>query len=199
MDYSIISIAQATARSAGLRYLERSGAKRISFCASLLAQLVLIFTFSTSAFAEVGSEFDFQFGHWVGQPEVSATGQFESCMISEHNDSDELLILRLDKDNELSVGVFEKNWQGKALTSIPSMVMVDHRILFFGMGLLYANDALTITLGKQAGSLESIAAGKLLNISATDQSAIFGLTDADKAVAYLQKCALKGVPPAVAS
>jgi hypothetical protein len=193
MEYSFASITISATRSACSRLLGRLASKPLEYSARLLAQITFVLCLSTAAFAGTATEFEFQFGHWLGKPEVSPNGQFQSCMISEHNDSDELLIFRFDKENVLTLGVFEKEWQGKIPTQLQALVMVDHQILHFGMALLFASDALVIELDDPASSLKTLVNGKLLSIGAQDESAIFSLAGADMAVAYLQRCALRGL------
>lgn len=193
MEYSFKPISVSATHSTCSRLLERLASKPLKNCARFLAQITFVLCLSTTAFAGTAAEFEFQFGHWVGKSEVSPNGQFESCMISEHNDGDELLIIRLDKKNVLTLGVFGKEWQGNILTQLPALVMVDHRFLHFGMAVLFARDTLAIKLGDPASNLKTIINGKSLSVSAQEDAAIFGLTDADKAVAYLKRCALRGL------
>ena len=68
--------------------------------------IVQAFLFAYLAIASSGfaAEFDFEIGHWVGKSEWSSGGHFESCMVSEHNDKDEILVLRLDRKRDLTIG-----------------------------------------------------------------------------------------------
>ncbi len=135
------------------------------------------------------TEFEFESGHWVGKPQYSSNGQFDSCMVSEHNDQDNRLIIRLDGNNSLTLGVFGKDWGKSAPLRIQASALVDHQVLFKGTGLLHSDDSLGVLLSGTKKSLAMLARGKLLVVYALSRSIVFDLSGSEKAVNYLIRCA----------
>jgi hypothetical protein len=113
--------------------------------------------------------------------------------VSEHNDKDEILILRLDRQQDLTIGLFEKQWRTAPQGALQLVMLVDHTILHSGEGWLQAKDALLIRLVPTGASLSKFATGKFLQIAAADQSMVFNLKDSGKAVAFLKSCLRQGL------
>lgn len=145
-----------------------------------------MYPFAASASSDFG--FEFQFGHWVGKPELSSAGEIESCMISEHNDRDELLILRLDNARTLTLGVFEKQWPFDPPAASLPIVAIDHRIMVLGPNHFLAKSALVLELINSDSSLNAMVNGRFLSVSVSDIVTVFDLTGADEAIAYLLSC-----------
>ena len=96
----------------------------------------------------------------------------------------------------LTLGVFEKKWQGKIHAQLQTLVDVDGQILYSGAGSLFGRDMLGIVLNNSGKNLEFIGNGKVLRVSVQKKLAVFSLAGADKAAAYLQRCILKRLPSA---
>lgn len=159
----------------------------------LLSIVAAVFINSSAVMAGGESEFEFSSDHWVGKSEESSTGKFESCMIAEHNSNGELLILRLDINDILTLGIFEKRWKGKLFIPIPVIVMVDHKIISFHKGMLFADDAMGFELENHSHDLRSIADGQLLSVTLLDENTVFDLTGSKAAVDYLRNCVGHGL------
>jgi hypothetical protein len=157
------------------------------FGALLFASFLVITSNSLAA------EFEFEFGHWVGKSEWSSGGHFESCMVSEHNDQNEIIVIRLDRKRELTVGLFEKTWDANAPAPLDLLVMIDHALIYAGNGWLHAKDSLLIRLESADKTLTRLSGGQLLQASANDQSMMFNLKDADKAIGFLRSCLKTGL------
>lgn len=146
--------------------------------------------------ASPNSEFEFAVGHWLGKSEWSRADRFESCMISEHNESDELLIFRLDRSGSLTIAVFEKEWKDASLLSLPVLVLADHDILFSGQGLLYAKDVLVFEIPEPRTSFSTLSNATLLSVTANQLSTVFSLDNSDQAIAFLKECVTNGLSSA---
>ncbi|CTQ56136.1 hypothetical protein LP7551_04693 [Roseibium album] len=141
-----------------------------------------------AAVAGSDAEFAFEHGHWVGNPKLSLAGEIESCMISTHNDLDELLILRLDTEEKLTLGVFEKRWPTNAPTSSKVLILIDHSVLFFGSGLFHSKTELVTVIDDSEHSLNFLGNGRLISVSALETSAVFELAGSTEAITYIKEC-----------
>ncbi len=169
--------------------------KVIGWSTCIFAFLSLGVILQGAALASTHSEFEFQVGHWVGNPQLSSSGEIKSCLLSKHNDFEELLIIRLDNENQLTLGVFEKEWSDEPPDSTNSIVMVDHQVLYFGNGIFHSNTALVVELDNPTSDLNAIAGGKFLSVSALGLTTAFDLKNADEAIAYLRNCtSIRGLP-----
>ena len=127
--------------------------------AQRLSWAFLVATFLAIASNSLAAEFDFEVGHWVGKSEWSSGGHFESCMVSEHNDKNEILIIRLDRKRELTIGLFEMQWQATPQSPVDLVVIIDHIMVHSGKGWLQSKDALLIRLEPMKTSLSSLESG----------------------------------------
>ncbi len=139
------------------------------------------------------NEFEFEAGHWVGKSEWSADGEFDSCMVAEHNDNDEMLILRLDQNNILTLGIFQKIWKRKLYAGLSVIIVVDHHTPIIGMGILYSDDILMIYFRDKENALSEIGGGKMMLVSVGRQSVYFNLDFSDQAISYLRECVVRGL------
>lgn len=167
---------------------ERSGSKPIWRFLCFFLMLSFGIALASTAGANTHDEFEFQRGHWVGNPKLTSAGELESCMISTHNELDELLIIRLDQDEDLTLGVFEKWWPISAPATTGLVVLVDHRILLARSGFFPSSTEVVAEIDNAKSSLNIIGSGNILSVTAMEMSATFGLADAAEAIAYLQKC-----------
>ena len=144
---------------------------------------------------QAGQNKDFEYadGHWVGKSEWSSAHVFESCMIAEHNDLDELLVIRQEPTGSITIAVFEKRWMDATMKSLPVLAFADHEPLFSGLGLLYAPDALAFEPKPPTAAKELLRAAKLLSVTAKGLSSVFALSGSDAAIDYLEDCVGKGL------
>ena len=164
-------------------------AKGIGFI--LLAMCIMLFS-SIQSTASSNGEFEFEQGHWVGKSEWSDLGKFESCMVSLHNDEDVLLILRLDRNYSLTVGVFEKHWRNSSEPITDVTAQTDHKILYSGIGLLIESNTLSFEIEKPTQSIQLLGSSQYLRVAIDDEETIFDLTDSDQAMSFLKECLENG-------
>ncbi len=163
------------------------------------AAVALFLALVLSTHATPNSAFEFAEGHWVGKSEWSEAGRFESCMVSEHNEADERLILRLDRSNSLTVGIFDKAWRDAGALEVQVLALADHRIFHFGSGLLLGNKILAFEITEPEISLAKLSEARLLSVNANDETVVFALAGADRALSYLLDCVRNGTAPVIAS
>lgn len=94
-----------------------------------------IFLLFSSGLSAIASTFDFEFGHWAGRIERDISGRVAACVVSIHNTDDEMLLLRLDGSDYLSLGVFDVSWGPGTPNSNTIVVLVDHKVIRTGVAI----------------------------------------------------------------
>ena len=160
-------------------------------CLSCVFALLLVYTPLVQAGPD--NEFEYSSGHWVGRSEWSSAHVFESCMIAEHNDDNELLVIRHERSGGVIVAVFEKKWMAATMKKLPILAFADHDLLFSGIGLLYAPDVLAFEAREPEATKRILRAAKLLSVTANGLSSVFALSGSDAAIDFLEDCVGKGL------
>jgi len=159
-------------------------------CAKTVAVhlLLSVIVLCSDTSSTVASDFDFEFGHWIGRIERDAGDRAEACVVSLHNADDEMLLLRLDRSGFLSLGVFGVDWMATTSKFNDLIVAIDHNVLQTGMAIAGGNGARAFNIPNVADSLSAIAEGQKLGVIVGDQSAVFELDGAKRSIPFLLNC-----------
>ena len=134
------------------------------------------------------STFDFEYGHWTGRVERDGTGRAAACVVSTHNQEEEMLLLRFDRSSYLSLGLFGVNWGPGAPETDKVAIFIDHLIVKTGVAMASRDDAVVVELSQPIQTLTAIQQGQMLAVSVGKQDIVFELDGADKAVPFLWNC-----------
>lgn len=138
------------------------------------------------------SEFRFEFEHWYGQSLYSENGRFESCTASLHNFNDQLLLVRFDRDFELSLGVFDDQWTTSLGDTTSATVWLDHNFFYAGHALAIPKDGYFIQLAQPHWRLNLMRNSQQMLIQIQNQSVLFELEGVDSALNSLIACVNHG-------
>ena len=184
-------------RSAWLS-IKPTAAYRLTFASELRARhqkyilywVILLLVTTIISNQSAGTEFTFEFerGHWAGKAEVSEAGAVEACTLSLHNDQSEYLLLRLDQERSLLLGVSDKNWKATAPGVIRIIILVDHALVYSGQAILITDSFITLEVPRPMNALTHIAKGRALMILHNDDKTVFRLEFAATAIDFLIKC-----------
>ena len=134
------------------------------------------------------AEYQFEFGHWYGQSLNSHDGGFESCTASLHNHDDQMLLVRFDRDFEISIGVFDDDWSTKLGDTAPIVVWLDHIILYGGLALAIPKDGYYVQLNQRDWSFNLMQNAQKMLFKIEDQSILFELEGVSSALSSLVAC-----------
>jgi hypothetical protein len=146
--------------------------------------IIAALTISTPAH----SEYRFEFEHWYGQSFSTDDGNFNSCIASLHNSNDQLLLIKLDRDFDLSIGVSDYGWEAKLGDTVPVKAWLDHRILYNGTAIAISKDVYYMQLTQLDRSLRQMRAAKKLLIQIRKQSVLFNLKGMTQTLNSLNAC-----------
>ena len=140
----------------------------------------------------VQAEYRFEFGHWLGQSHNSDEGHFDSCFASLHNLDDQWLFVRLGKDFDLSIGVYDGDWTAKQGKTVPIEAWLDHSFLYGGLAVAISRNAYYMQLSHTDRSLNLMRGAQKMLIQIRDQSALFELNGVGPALNSLVACVKHG-------
>ncbi len=140
----------------------------------------------------IQAEYRFEFGHWFGQSHNSDEGHFDSCFASLHNLDDQWLFVRLSRDFDLSIGVYDGDWTAKLGNTVPIEAWLDHNFLYGGLAVAISKNVYYLQLSHTHRSLYLMRGAQKLLIQIRDQSILFELKGVSPALDSLVACVKHG-------
>ena len=142
--------------------------------------------------ASAHSRHEFEIGHWYGKSYHSGEGEFRNCVVSLHDDGGNLLLVKIDKDLDLSLGVSRREWKLNAGDVAQADVLFDHHQLYKGAAIAVFRDLYLMNLPGRTGAIEVMRRAAFASVRIGDQTIVFALPKVDEALRELAICVEHG-------
>ena len=143
--------------------------------------------------APAQAEYRFDFEHWYGQSFDTDDGRFGSCIASLHNPSDQLLLIKLDRDFDLSVGVSDDGWNAKLVDTVPVNAWLDHSLFYRGPAIAISKDVYYMQLTQTDRTLKLMRSAQKMLIQIRKKSVLFKLKGIAPTLNSLIACVKHGL------
>ncbi len=155
----------------------------------LLAPLMML---ATAAYAEYIPGSDIQIGNWKGAAYTyDDTGAFSHCAVSASYVSGDTLLLSVNENATVTVGVVSPGLKLQPGQQIPVALYIDRRAPFYGSAVAVDTDFATLVLPDFANALTALQKGRTLVIESTAGSGTYDLTGTFRALNQTLDCAVR--------
>lgn len=161
--------------------------RRVTFAALLAFIFIPLSLWSASA------DYLYESEHWYGRSYESDNGQFDICVTSLHNDQEQYLFIRMDRNHRLSVGVGDASWTAKVGEIVQASLHLDHISLFTGSASAVGKDLFAMDLPNANQTLADMSVAKIMLLKIGAHSAMFRLEGIEGALDALFDCVDHGV------
>jgi len=125
--------------------------------------------------APAQAEYQFDFEHWYGQSFNTDDGRFGSCIASLHNSNDQLLLIKLDRDFDPSIGVSDDDWDANLGDTVPVDAWLDHSLFYSGPAVAISKDVYYVQLTQTDRRLNLMRGAQKMLVQIRKQSVLFKL------------------------
>ncbi len=154
----------------------------------LLATLMML---ATSAEAEYIPGSDIQVGNWNGAAYTNdASGTFSHCAVSASYLSGDTLLLSVNANATVTIGVVSAAVNLTAGQEIPVALFIDRRAPFYGTAVAQDSNFATLVLPDFENALTALQKGRTLVIESAAGSGTYDLTGTFRALNATLDCAL---------
>ena len=143
--------------------------------------------------APVLADYRFDSEHWYGQSFDTDDGRFGSCIASLHNPSDQFLLIKLDRDFDLSIGVSDDDWAANLGDTVPVDAWLDHSLFYSGPAVAISKDLYYMQLTQTDRSLNLMRGAQKMLVQIRQQSVLFKLKGINPALNSLVACVNHGL------
>lgn len=155
----------------------------------LLAPFLLI---AHSAAAEYIPGSDIQAGNWSGAAYThDYSGAFSHCVVSASYVSGDTLLLSVNQNATVSVGVVSPGLELQKGQEIPVALFIDRRAPFYGSAVAIDTDFATLVLPDFENALTALQKGRTLVIKSVAGSGTYDLTGTFRALNQTLDCAVR--------
>lgn len=159
-----------------------------------IIQIILLTTFyvalSFSSYVYADARFDSE--HWAGQFYESEDGRLDICVLSLHNSLDQLLLIRLDKHQILSVGVSDQSWRATTGETVRATLFIDHSRFYRGPAEAMSEDVFVMQLPQLDQALDDLSRADDVLINIKKMVLNFNLKGVGNALDWLVECVRHG-------
>ena len=139
------------------------------------------------------ADYRFDSEHWYGQSFDTDDGRFGSCIASLHNPSDQFLLIKLDRDFDLSIGVSDDDWAANLGDTVPVDAWLDHSLFYSGPAVAISKDLYYMQLTQTDRSLNLMRGAQKMLVQIRQQSVLFKLKGINPALNSLVACVNHGL------
>ena len=136
--------------------------------------------------------FDFELGHWLGQSDRSEGRTQTGCTLALHNETSAMLVFRLGRNGQLSLGLFGSGWKAQTgkteQSSTPLILLADHNLIRTAAAVPIGKDGLFLQIQNSALVLQQLRDSSMLSLSLGNQQLVFRLKGSRRAIQFLENC-----------
>ncbi len=140
----------------------------------------------------VQAEYRFGFDHWYGQSFDSKDGNFSNCVVSILNEDENVLLIKLDRAFNLSIGVYNIEWNLNKGETIPAEIWFDHNLLYKELIVSISKDFYFLNLVQATRSMNMMHGAKMALVQIGNQTILFKLKGITRALNSLVACVKHG-------
>lgn len=159
------------------------GARGALTCAFVIASLISVFA---------GPKFTFEKDHWYGESYEDSDNNFSHCVMSLHNDENQIFMLKLSKIYELSAAVSDTKWEYEYGHIGKMRIIFDHELVYDGPTLAISKDVLYVDLENFKAKFETMRSSQEALFQINGESVFFKLGVIREAVRALGECVALG-------
>ncbi len=140
----------------------------------------------------VKAEYRFGFDHWRGQSFDSKDGNFSNCVVSLPNEDRNVLLIKLDRAFNLSVGAHNFAWNLKKGEITSAEIWFDHNLLYKEFVTSISKDFYFLNLVQATRSMNKMHGAKMALVQIGNQTILFKLKGITQALNSLVACVKHG-------